>query len=85
MADRTQHARADLADWQTSAAVWNAVRYLDSASDYREYLPKPGGPVCLPQSEFVILDDGQFSWAKLCVVALIAGVICTTLLLWLRS
>jgi hypothetical protein len=39
MADGIQNAQFGT-DRLTNAAVWSTIRYLDSCTDYREYLPQ---------------------------------------------
>ncbi len=39
--------------------VWAEINYLDSATDYREYLPQHATPKASIHSEFVLLD---YSW-----------------------
>jgi hypothetical protein len=39
--------------------VWAEIYYLDSKTDYREYLPEP--PHSLPDSELVMLDSSRES------------------------
>lgn len=66
--------------------MWNAIRYLDSPSSYREYLPCAGHPTALEQSELVMLDDlSQYCWVRLRKVALIAAFLCVALIVLLRS
>jgi hypothetical protein len=48
--------------------VWAEINYLDSATDYREFLPCNAPPPMPPIGELVMLDDGAafpqttFSW-----------------------
>lgn len=73
-------------DRQTGASVWNAIRYLDSPSSYREYLPCADGPAALQNGELVMLDDlSQYCWVRLKKITLIATFLCVTLLALLRS
>jgi hypothetical protein len=85
MAYRIQNRRTEALDWLADLAVWSAVLYLDSSTDYREYLPPSGRPFCLPESEFVTLDNGRFDWNKLRVTTLAAVFVCMILLLSMRS
>ena len=39
MADRTQREQKGIHGWSTDALVWSVIRYLDSPTDYREYIP----------------------------------------------
>ena len=85
MADRTPNQRTEAVDWQADLAVLSAVRYLDSSTDYREYLPRSGRPFYLPESEFVTLDNGQFDRSKPRLTTFAAVFVCMILLLWMRS
>jgi hypothetical protein len=81
MADRIRKTHANAAEEQTEASVLSAIRYLDSPTDYREYLPG-----ALQESGFVVLDDsrGQ-AWRRLGDLALIAFLVSMILLLALRT
>jgi hypothetical protein len=57
MAYRPQPARTEELDKETDAFVLNVVRYLDSSSDYREYLPYPHSPAPIHNEELTILDN----------------------------
>lgn len=71
---------------QTSASVWNAIRYLDSPSNYREYLSFPERPSFFEASELILLDDlRKDCWIRLRNVSLTAGFACLALLLALQS
>ena len=84
MADRIQKKRIPEAEWQTDASVWRAIRYLDSPTDYREYLPDEQHTFA--ESDFVMLDDSSgFDWQGLRDLALIALLVAIILLLALRS
>lgn len=73
-------------DRQTGASVWNAIRYLDSPSSYREYLPCADEPTTLENSELVMLDDlSQYCWVRLRKITLIAAFACAALVALLRS
>lgn len=39
MADRTQREQTGARGWSTDALISNVIGYLDSPTDYREYLP----------------------------------------------
>jgi len=54
--------------WQTDALVYEAVRYLDSPTDYREYLPhsaqfedvqnqEPPQENTVENNDFILLDE----------------------------
>jgi len=59
--------------------VWAEIYYLDSKTDYREYLPER--PHALPESELVMLDSSKespnpnsiVSWAVLLAVIVLSG------------
>lgn len=70
---------------QTSASVWNAIRYLDSPTDYREHLPYMARSAPLQASELVLLDAPTHSWAALGKFILIVILGCMVLLLLLRA
>lgn len=86
MADRIRKSRTQEAEWQTDASVWRAIRYLDSRTDYQEYLlgePQTSSPA---QSDFVVLDDSSsFDWRALRDLALIALLVSIILLLALHN
>lgn len=44
-------------DRETDAFVGNVIRYLDSPSNYREYLPHHSGTTSVQDSALVMLDD----------------------------
>jgi hypothetical protein len=86
MADRIRKNAAKEAEWQTDASVWRAIRYLDSPTDYREYLPAERHTSFFAQSDFVVLDDSSgFDWRGLRDLALIAFLVSIILLLALRT
>lgn len=69
---------------QTDASIWSAIRYLDSATDYREHLASKARPIPPEQGEFVLLDDSsQMPWASLWKLTIIAILIFTVLALYL--
>jgi hypothetical protein len=70
---------------QASASVWNAIRYLDSPSNYREYLPYTARSASLQENEFVLLDTLKQDWGQLRKLMLIVILLCTILLLLLRA
>ena len=70
---------------QTAASVWNAIRYLDSPTDYREHLPYMPRSAPLQSSELVLLDAPQYGWATLGKVIFIVIFLCMILLLLLRG
>jgi len=85
MADRIQDPRTREPEHQTDAFMPNAIRYLDSPTDYREYLPQAGRSLRLQESEFITLDDlPDYVRARLRNFTLIAILFCVILLLLLR-
>jgi len=85
MAHRNQQTRMEQLEFQTAASVWNAIRYLDSPTDYREHLPYVAHAAPLPGSELVFLDAPRYSWATLGKVIFIVILGCMILLLLLRT
>ena len=90
MQERRQHWRTR-EDEVADAAVWNAIRYLDSFTDYRECLP--GAPlrasrqerIRVPESEMVNLDDLRTTrWIGTIIAILLATMISLILLLAFR-
>ena len=85
MADQIQQARMRDPERLTEATVLSAIRYLDSPTDYREYLPYAGHRDSFPGSELVMLDDlPHYVRVWLRVFTLIAILVCVILLLLLR-
>jgi len=78
--------------WQTDDLVYAAVRYLDSPTDYREYLPRRAHSrigrdrerpkkSTIPKNDFILLDDipvYRLNW--LWSLSLIALLLCIALL-----
>lgn len=86
MADRIRKNATREAEWQTEASVWNAIRYLDSPTDYREYLPGERHTGFLAESDFVLLDNSSgFNWRAARDLALMALLVSIILLLTLRN
>lgn len=86
MADRIRKIRTKEAEWQTDTSVWRAIRYLDSPSDYREYLPGDRHTGSVAQSDFVVLDDSSgFDWRGLRDVVLVALLVSILMLLALHN
>lgn len=86
MADRIQPARIEELDKETDAFVWSIVRYLDSPSDYREFLPYPSQPASIQKEELVMLDEVPHhiqAWLR--SLTLFAIVVCVVLLVVLRA
>jgi hypothetical protein len=84
MDHRIQQTRTGQLEAQASASVWNAIRYLDSPSNYREYLPYTARSASLQENEFVLLDTLKQD-GKLRKLMLIVILLCTILLLLLRA
>jgi hypothetical protein len=70
---------------QAAASVWNAIRYLDSPTDYREHLPDLAHSAPLQESGFVLLDNPKLGWNELRKGILIIILLCMILVLLLRS
>lgn len=86
MADRIRKTRTEETEWQTEASVWNAIRYLDSPTDYREHLPSERHTGPFAESDFVVLDDSSgFDWSGLRDLGVIALLVAIIVLLALRS
>jgi len=61
--------------------VWNEINYLDSATDYREYLTPPG-PQTSAAPELEFLDDqAGFPWIMIVEFVSIAATVCIILLI----
>ena len=84
MADRTKQTWMGPIESQTPVSVWNAIRYLDSPTEYREHLPHRSRSAPLQGGEFVLLDTPKQYWATLQKFTLIMVLVCTILLLLLR-
>jgi hypothetical protein len=83
MAHRNQQTRMGQSELQTAASVWNAIRYLDSPTNYREHLPYITRSASLNEGEFVLLDVAKYGWSTLGKISLIVILACTILLLLL--
>jgi hypothetical protein len=84
MAHRNQQTRMGQLELQTAVSVWNAIRYLDSPTNYREHLPYMARSASLQRDEFVLLDVPKYGWSTLGKISLIVILVCTILLLLLR-
>lgn len=85
MADRIRKNATREMEWQTDASVWRAIRYLDSPTDYREYLSAERHADSVAENDFVLLDDSSgFDWRALRELVLIAILFSIILLLALR-
>jgi len=68
--------------------VWAEIYYLDSKTDYREYLPER--PHSLPENELVMLDSPReslnpnsiMSWAVPLAVMVLSGLFMYLVLCW---
>ena len=86
MADRIRKNRTQEAKWQTDASVWRAIRYLDSPTDYREYLPGRRHTGSFAESDFIVLDDcSGFDWRGMRDLAMIAVLAAIIVLLALHN
>lgn len=85
MAHQNQQARMGQLELQTAASVWNAIRYLDSPTDYREHLPHLGRYASLQEGAFILLDNPEQGWASLRKGILIIISVCMLLLVLLRT
>ena len=69
----TEKNPLNIQDW----LVWAKINYLDSPTDYREFLPSDSIQVLANGSELVMLDDTRHSpGAKRRVPPLVIGIIC---------
>jgi hypothetical protein len=86
MADGIRKNRTKEAEWQTDASVCNAIRYLDSPTDYREYLQGERHTGSFAENDFIVLDDTSgFDWSGLRDLTLIAVLVSILLLLTLHN
>ena len=86
MADRMQQARTEELDKQTNAFVASVIRYLDSATDYREYLSCSRRTTSVEDDKLVLLDDiPRFAQMRLWRITLFMAVVVVILLAFLRS
>jgi hypothetical protein len=82
MPDTRASASVQLAD----AAVWFAIAYLDSDTEFREYLPLPKQSPSRPENKLVFLDDIPISkWAVIKAMTLVVILACIFLCLFLRN
>ena len=84
MAHRNQQTRTGQSELQAAAFVWNAIRYLDSPTNYREHLPYMARSASLQRGVFVLLDVPKYGWSTLGKLTLIIILVCAILLLLLR-
>jgi hypothetical protein len=79
MADQRRKAQTQEAEWQTERSVLSEILYLDSPTDYREYLPRVVGL----EEEFITLDDvdvAHYDWSLVGIFTL-SGLLAALLLL----
>ena len=80
MANRIERScsRADSSFRVGDCYIWAEIQYLDSGTDYREYLlnGSPTGPQA-PTDDFITLDSSSVSWSASLALLLVflAGVI----------
>lgn len=80
MADQPRKIQTQEAEWQTERSVLSDILYLDSPTDYREYLPL--------EEKFITLDDvdvSRYDWSLLGIVTLIGLLVALLLLLTVRN
>jgi hypothetical protein len=86
MAEKIQNERTKETNGQTDASVLNAIRYLDSPTDYRELLTDALQPTSFQKVGFNMPDEGlSIAWGRLLNLSLIALLVCMILLLSPRS
>ncbi|MGE5321531.1 MAG: hypothetical protein ACM3SW_01630 [Actinomycetota bacterium] len=77
MADSWRQDRSETVEQQLHAAIWEAIRYLDSPTDYREYLPVAGRP----KDDLLIGDSlPRSAWSTVLPLFAIAALIFAILL-----
>jgi hypothetical protein len=60
--------------------VWGEINYLDSSTDYREYLLQP--TCCSPARELELLDEQKkLPWAMIAKSASLIAIACVVLLI----
>lgn len=68
------------------ASIWFAIAYLDSDTDYREYLKLTKQSSFRPENKLILLDDIPLSrWEVIRAVSLVLMLACIVLLLFLRD
>jgi hypothetical protein len=86
MAEEIQNAHTDETDGRTDASVSNAIRYLDSSTDYREHLTDRLQPTSLEVGGFITQDESlRLAWDRVLNLCLIAILACLILLLAPRT
>ena len=79
--------KADIGDEEpvTELAIWDAIRDLDSPSDYREFLRERFRYPLRPRNKLVLLDEIHCTpWARIIWVSVITALLSVILLLILR-
>lgn len=80
MADPKRQDRSEIVEQQLHAAIWDAIRYLDSPTDYREYLVIAPSPA-VRKNDLVILDPvARSTWITLLPLLVIAVLVFAILL-----
>ena len=70
----------------TDCYIWTAIYYLDSPSDYREYLPYSRQRIAIPPGDLVMLGDKPPSpWITGIKIMIGAGFACVVLPLIMRA
>lgn len=80
--------KVDIGDAEslTELAIWEAIRDLDSRSDYREFLREPFRHPLRPRNNLVLLDEVHCTrWARAGWLSVITALVCVILLLILHS
>ncbi|HKT49726.1 MAG TPA: hypothetical protein VJV96_05495 [Candidatus Angelobacter sp.] len=66
-------------------AIWFAITYLDSDTDYREYLQRQKQPASRLGNKLILLDDIPISrWTAIKPITLVLMLACIVLFLFLR-
>lgn len=70
----------------TDCYIWAAIYYLDSSSDYREYLPYSRQRIAIPPGDLVMLGDRPPSaWITGIKIMIGTGFACAVLSLIMRA
>lgn len=78
--------RATESRQRADCAVWFAIAYLDSDTDYREYLQPQKQAPSGPDNNLILLDEIPISrWVVIRAVTLVLILSCIALLLFLRD
>ena len=82
MADPPRKTQTQEAGCQPEQSVLSEILYLDSPTDYREYLPRVIRPASPPEDKFITLDDvARYDWSLVGMVALIGFLVALLLML----